>query len=364
MFTAIAAYVTALGGLAGFSIYANPWGNYGASGFLDPHEYNDRLVKAEYLDRLPKDQRPQILILGSSSMMAFRPADLTRLIGHTAFNSYVSGAQADDHLCLLRHLIVDLDYRPDWLIVGIETWTFAPPAEARAIIPGARRALINVPAWIRHHPQGQWHRRAWAKTVDCFSREHLRASWRALFRDQRTRGPFAPMGDSFLAEDGTLIYEDDDTLKLGGVSYTLAELRRAGVTRLLREVAQHGAVDQLERLRYYRFDGLWQPRVERFEMFLEACRWNGIHVLLVLTPLHPLGRELLKDVPEHARNSSELEALVHRWTVEDAGMVRVFDASHIESFDGDADDFYDEMHCGPENSRRIIERLAPHLQAP
>lgn len=64
VWTGAAVYFSGLLVLAGFSIYANPWGNYGEAGFLDPSEYNDRLVKAKYIDGLSADERPQALVLG------------------------------------------------------------------------------------------------------------------------------------------------------------------------------------------------------------------------------------------------------------------------------------------------------------
>lgn len=295
-------------------------------------------------------------------MMSLRGSDLEAATGMPAFNHNVSGGQADDHLCILRHFLFDLNYRPRLLIVGVETWTFGPPSDAGAIIPGARRVLINVPQWSRHHPQGQWYRRAWAKMVDLFSREHLAASWRVMFKLHRTRGAPEPLGSGILSMDGSLVYADTDSMKLGGVSYSLAELRRAGVSNLLRRIRDEGTSNRLERLRYYLFDCLWPPRVERFEKFLRLCQETGIRVVLVHTPLHPLAWEMLEDHPEHARNVAELSGRIQEWRRKYSVIAGILDASRVEHYDGDPDDFYDEMHCGPENSRRIVARLARLLQ--
>ena len=361
--TALATYLVGLSLLAAFSIYANPWGNYGEAGFLDPYEFNDRLVKAKYLDALPADQRPQVLVLGSSSMMSMRGPDIAKATGRTAFNYNVSGGQVDDHLCILRHLVHDLNYRPELLIVGIETWTFGPPSEFGAVIPGARRMLVNVPQWICHHPQGQWYRRAWAKTVDLFSRDHLAASWRVLCKLRLTRHELDPLGTGVFSADGSLVYVADDPMKLGGNSYSLAELRHIGVTTLLRKIRDERTTDRLERLRYYRFDGLWAPRVQRFEELLKLCQHAGIKVCLVRTPLHPLAWDMLEPHPEHARNVAELDGLICRWQQEYPAVLGTVDASRVEFYAGDRDDFYDEMHCGPENSKRILARLAAFLES-
>lgn len=363
VWTAVLAYVSCLALLAAFSIYANPWGNYGESGFLDPHEYNDRLVKAKHLDALPVSRRPQVLILGSSSMMSMRGHDIAKATRRTAFNCNVSGGQADDHLCILRHLVHDLNYRPELLIVGVETWTFGPPAEMNAVIPGARRVLVNVPQWIRHHPHGQWYRRAWAKMVDCFSRDHLNASWRVLFKLDLTRRNLDALGTGIVSADGSLVYSDHDSMKLGGVSQTLAELRQHGVTKLLEQIRDGRTTDRLERLRYYRFDGLWSPRVERFTEFLQICQRERIKVLLVRTPLHPLAWEMLEDHQGHARNVAELAGLTDKWQREFPVLLGIVDASHVENYGGDPDDYYDEMHCGPENSKRILAKVAAFLES-
>lgn len=361
--TAVMAYVAGLSLLAALSTYANPWGNFGQMGFLEPQEYNDRLVKANHLDALDVCLRPQILIFGSSSLMSMRAADITAASGRTAFNNYVSGGRADDYLCMLRHLVDDLNYRPEFLIVGIETWTFAPPTEQSSIIPGARRMLINVPQWIRHHPQGHWYRRAWARMVDLFSHDHLSASWRVLFRLHLDRSGYSPLGKGIIAADGALIFASDDPMTLAGTRRSLADVRRAGVTSLLCEVMANQTTHRLERLRYYRFDGLWTPAVQRFEEFLSLCQKSGIKVILVRTPLHPLAWDMLSTHPGHLRNMRALDEHAQRWELIYPAIKGVVDASQVEDFGGDPDDFYDEMHCGPENSKRILAQVAAFLES-
>jgi len=361
---AIGTYVLGLAALAAISMYANPWGNYGEAGFLDPAEYNDRLVKTRYLDAISPAARPPVLVLGSSSLMSMRGEDIERAVGKKAFNAYVSGAKADDHLCLLRHLVFDLDYRPDLLVVGLETWTFSPPAESGSIIPGARRALINVPQLIQHHPYGQWYRRTWAKAVDMFSRDHLAAGWRALFKEKRVRAAPDDLGRGIIAVDGALVYRNHDPITLGGRKYALEELRRIGVTTLLQDIMERGEADRLERLRYFSFDRMWQPGIERFEEFLQLCAQVQVKVVIVRPPLHPLGWSMLGSHPEHERHVEELDALIDRWQRQYPVILEVVDASRVENFDGDAADFYDEMHCGPENSKRIVNKIAGILASP
>ena len=158
------------------------------------------------------------------------------------------------------------------------------------------------------------------------------------------------------------MYDEDDPMMLGGTSHSLAELRRAGVTNLLRSIRDENGSSKLERLCFYQFDGLWTPRVERFEEFLRLCQSENIKVVLVRTPLHPLGWEMLNERPEHQKNLHQLDALIRKWETIYSVVKGTVDASRVEDFDGDPDDFYDEMHCGPVNSQRILSRLANFLK--
>ena len=70
--------------MVAFSVYANPWSNFGPVGVHN--RQNARWVKTQHIDALPPAERPQAYVLGSSSVMRFTGASIERELGLTAFN--------------------------------------------------------------------------------------------------------------------------------------------------------------------------------------------------------------------------------------------------------------------------------------
>ena len=123
----VATFAIGATGMFSFCWFVNPWGNHGATGY---HVLGDaRSAKTLFLDSLPKADLPQAVVLGSSQVMRFRPATIEDRLGVSAFNYGAYWTKAEDLLCMVRHLVYDLDHRPELLIIGLDTWTIGPPAD-------------------------------------------------------------------------------------------------------------------------------------------------------------------------------------------------------------------------------------------
>gem|GEM_PF-5806191 len=356
-------YLAGLAVVVAFSVFVNCWGSFGKTGFLDIRQYNDRMVKVDYLDRLSPSLRPEILLLGSSNLMGIRARDLQRRTGKRVFNAYMSGAMAEDHLCMIRHLLLDLHHHPEALIVGLETWTFHPPGDRAGIIPSLRRPLANVPQLVRHHPDCWFVPLYWSKLVECFSPDQLAASWRVLTDPNVVRQPWAPLEKStVLQPDGALVPKPNTDISFAGTMHRLDEHGEFDVTAAIQETIDQGKTDKLKQFPQFDFDGLWQHRIELFEQFLSTCESNDVRVVLVVNPIHPALMTLLDSKTPHLKNQRQLLQLTRRWEKKYSVVVGTFDASDISSFGGDPDGFFDETHCGTRNSKRLLAHIAGMLR--
>ncbi len=343
--------------MVGFSVYVNPWGNFGPTGYHNM--YNARLAKTAYIDGLSPDRRPEVITLGSSNTMRFRPKTIERLLGKSAFNYAVFWGAAEDFLCIARHLVDDLNHRPDLLIVGLETWTFKPPGDEHPIFPGVRRRLLNTPQLIRHHPDINGILIPWSKFVDSFSQQQLALSWRLVRGGCATRETYPPLGEHRLFDlDGTRVYYGDLYGKRDVNIFDDVEAGVYPITEHLAEAADSDRPGAFANLAHYDFDGLWESRIGYFEQFVRFCDDRGIEIIVVINPVHPVFWDVIAERTPHLKNLAQLRNLLERIGVESPAVLGVVDASRIEDFGGDADGFYDEIHFATSNADLILELVA------
>lgn len=349
-------------GMAGLCLYVNPWGNYGPSGF---HTLGDaRKAKTDYIDGLATEALPEAIILGSSNTMRYRPEKIREALGLRAFNYAVYWGKAEDHWCILSHLVNDLGHRPGLIVMGVDTWTFAPPADEHPIFPGVRRRLLNTPQLVRHLPDVNPVKVQWARFTDLFSGQQLRLSWRLLRGGTigRTTRPTLLQSDRMTA-GGTRLYYGDILGDRGNI-FEATEAGQYPITDLLSDLIEQGSADQIGYLtRNYDFERFWPRRVQFMERLLELCREQDIKVVFAINPVHPVFYDLLAKRTPHLQNLERLRGLLRGFERDYDVVLGSFDASHIDNFSGDPDGFYDPMHPATGNCDLILDRVIRLLEA-
>lgn len=349
-----ATYVLGVASIVAFSAYVNPWGNFGPTGYHNM--YNARLAKTDYFDRIPPDQRPQVIVLGASSVMGWSPATIDRLLGKTAFNYGVFVARMHDMLCIARHIVLDLDHRPELFIVGIETWTFKPPGDEHPIFPGVRRRLLNTPQLVRHHPDVSSVKLAWSKFIDCFSSQQLELSWKLLRDPRATRQRYVSLGENDLfASDGTRTFYRDYLRNSDLNTFVDANEGTYPVTQLLEERRKDQNYLTFDQ---YDFSGLWDSAVRYLEEFVNLCDEHNIRIVFVMNPVHPVFASVICQHTPHLRNLQELHDLCARIERDSSAVIGTLDATRIEYFGGKAQWFYDESHPAAPNADLILKKVA------
>lgn len=345
-------------GLFTLSWYVNPWGEFGTTGF---HRlYNARLAKANFIDALPKSELPEVVILGSSNAMQYRPEKIENLLGARAFNFGVFWGSTEDLLCITRHFVNDLKHRPKLLILGLDTWSFVPATSEHPVFPGVRRRLLNAPQLSQHLPGVNSVKLCWANFIDALSRQQLKLSWKLLWDDRYARAKAPPLDASeWFRPDGTRIrYIDGGENIFEAVESGVYPISQV-IRRAIDEADGDGTgLHYVNRFPMYDFTEPDPVKVGYMEELLDTCQRERIRVVFVINPVHPIFYKELLQHTRHSQNLDRLRTMLAQFSEEYSIVTGIVDASDITSLDGDPDGFFDPMHPATRNCDLIIEQIA------
>ncbi len=279
------------------------------------------------------DPPPEALILGSSRAYALDPDVVEGTLGQRCFNFSVPSAKAETYYSILRLMLEEFDAPIDTIILAVDPETFHPTlpiqSEARYIEEYARYFVYNDAAQAT-----VWDRIALLPTLD------------------QTTESFGSIHKLFQKSTGVkwMDYRDD-----GYSTFTQREQEISEGTFDLQSRLDNRIGKYPERsLRLSDFTGLCEVRQRYWEDFIELCRENDITVYAFMPVEHPqlhefmleLGAdEIFNSVSEYLGGTLAYEGWVYR------------DFTDIEEFDGDPDEFYDEIHLRPDNADRVLQSL-------
>lgn len=306
----------------------------GVTGRTTPWQVADNsVVRSAKLDlyeaALERGEVPEVVLLGSSRTMKFRPQLVEELTGRRAFNAAVSGGVPQD------------------------AWLFTQ--------------------WIDERQEGRFPHLVWGLDADAFREKQLRDG---LSTDPRMARfvPWTERAAIRVASLGALtelqtLEASVDSLRAGGGS-DLFEGRRFGAdgfqrfsrTYEHREVLRNRAIRR-QTTNYANFvfgrdawDGVEPGPLEEFRQVVRLANERGDVPTVFLTPYHPIAEEQLA---EHDLAGRRAEVLGRLEQLRSEGDLRfeLVDLSDIARFDGDPDQFYDGVHMTPANTDRVLRLL-------
>jgi len=110
-----------LGALFLASIIVDPHNNFG-TGIFKPLVMTNRTEKLEALKNL--EEKPQILIFGSSRVFSMDPEQIKKITGKSTYNASVSYARAEDYWAMINYIVDDLKITPDTIVIGLNVGAF------------------------------------------------------------------------------------------------------------------------------------------------------------------------------------------------------------------------------------------------
>ena len=344
-----------LASVALLNIYINPWQNYGRKGSISL--YNARLAKTEYLKTLPRDSLPQVVFLGSSNVMRYKPSTIEKLIGKKAFNFGVYWGRMDDFLCIASFLVNDLQLKPELLIIGLDTWALKEGESDHPVFPGVRRRLLNAPDLVKYDPDISPIPLFWSKIIDLFSfqqtsislNKFLHGAKRVPIRALTDNSPFNP--------DGTRESYGDPFGKLPNIREAVDE-GDYDIEPYLEKIYNTGVVERFPTFANYAFDSFWDRRIKYLHQLVELCQRKNIKIIFVLDPVHPIFWKVITENTPHLRHLQNLLNMLADLKREYPVILGTVNASRIQYFGGTRQGFYDEIHPSTVNCDLILHKVA------
>ncbi|MCE5272622.1 hypothetical protein LLH00_15180 [bacterium] len=332
-------FVILCGAVLTVNMVINPYGIYPFR-VLKPVIWVDRREKIDLL--ASRAEKPELIILGSSRMMRVAPETIQALTGQRGFNLAVNHARTEDFLSLLRYCVLKLDIQPRTVIVGLDIHAF--------------RGYYQSDNLLKYYPELSYYIESeqinpllfsmnvgWIKFTKGLSYHQTAMSVRAV-RQYLERGKWE---SSYKFDSlGTLVYNASEE----------SAADRTGPEKLRVALVQ---AERTYRNDFASFGGISEFRTECFRKLAALCRKRGIHLVAVMLPYHP---QLLKSLKgsDFERLNAEWNTLMHRLAASE-GVVLV-DAQNIDSFGGDPDKFYDEIHMFAENSNRMADYVLKQME--
>jgi hypothetical protein len=276
----------------------------------------DRAVKMRLLKRLQRS--PQLLILGGSRATRFEPAYFEQLTGLRGFNLAFQNGRPED------------------------AWAYVNFMHKR--FPGTKLRVV----WFLH--------------VEAFRKQGLSpgllqdeslSRWfpAALIESERKKLPQSP-AEVPTARDLALTRFAPDGVVLRN-RYDIAEERGRPLSRSI----DWSIETALER--YATSEASLYPRSQRyFEQTLRLLSEMGTTQAVVLMPLHP---RLLKAVRAAGWQKRHDEVVTYLAGLQGRYGFGLLDYSHLVSFKGDPQNFYDGFHVKRANARKLTRSVVAKL---
>jgi lysophospholipase L1-like esterase len=320
--------------LIGLLILINPHGEFGGERFPQPSpDYH--AIKLRILNEYAATRHADGVILGSSRSGKLDPEDLKRRYGFDFFSMTVLGADAEDYLATWR-LFVRREGPPKIVFLGLDNHAFG----ANDIGGQFVNNLTYVSAFNGTEPTRLKRIRHTLRLVKkAVNPEYLYDAGLAVW------GAISPPNVRFVfRDDGYLEYREWDRLVAAG------------------EFDRRRSIDECSARFRRRLLPVDPGRLKAVEGMLREAKASHTRVIVWLTPFHPTLYAAMENDPRERRLLTAFRAIGERLATEYG--VEVVDFSRIESYQGDPDDWYDCLHFGRENARRIEAALANKVATP
>jgi hypothetical protein len=310
------------------NVIVDPYDIYNVK-LLPPWEFNPFQEKLSLLDKL--DTPPNVLIIGSSRVVSVDPDVITDITGKPCFNMALTKSGPAFNLAQLKLALKKFGPSIETVVVGVEVLSFNrnyPVSQQGLLYPQYARYLVEHPYYIAIGD----------RLTLALSSEQLQLSLKSIYR-------------RLIIRDALL---DADCSPNGKINYLLLERQIAEGTFNFDEEIRTHVQGLIEAYFVDDFEGLDEERMAQWEEFLDICVANGIEIYAFIPPMHDRAWDAISEL-DSSEIVDEGREYLERTVPEAGGVFRDF--SHIESFGGDPDEFYDSIHQRPSNLEKMIREL-------
>jgi hypothetical protein len=334
---AIGAVLAVLLFVACVDIVANPFAIYGTNIIPRPPGMYEK--KFMLYDEFQPP--PHALILSNSHIMTFDPDIVEEITGERCFNFWLPGACTETYYAILKMVLEQKHDDIDLIIVGTGIEVLHP---ALPIQPEAR-FLPEISQYFIHDRFGQAN--IFDKISLIFTIEQLRQAAALIVVNLRHRldEDYHPGQVKLEYFPNGMTLQASAEAEIAAGTFNLDERIRARLRS--KRYTEEGPVIK-------GWTGPSKIREEYWIDFLNLCRENNIQVYVFMSPVHPLLLDLAAELNTENMFAEADEFI--RTTTEEYGFV-YRDYLHPESWGGDPDLFYDEIHMRQANSDILLRHL-------
>jgi len=322
------------------NLAVDPFELYGST-ILPVRNVNGYANKLKLYDEF--DRSANILIMGSSKVMTFDPALVDSITGEMTFNFWLPGSGAETYYAALSLAIEQNEVPIDTIILGLGIETIHP---AFPIQPEAK-FVTEISRHFIYNPEFQG---------TMYERMGL------LFTIDQTLNSYYKISQNIRGTRNQAQVDGIDVRKLefradGYTGHTLAETEIAEGTydfdaEITSRLRQPRYTDQ--GMAIAAWQGIGGVRVQYWEDFLSLCVEEDITIYAFMTPAHRRFWELM-DTFDAIPVFDEVTDYFRESVTGAGGSFRDF--RYVESFNGNEDQFYDEIHMRPANCDALVVEL-------
>ena len=311
------------------NLLIDPFEMYG-TGLIEPLRPNNYREKLDLF--MAYQRQPGALILGNSRVEALNPETVEDITSLNCFNFGLPAACTDSVLASMKIAVEENQSPVELVIIGVEPLFFDP---AGWITPKARL----VPEFSKYYSDSQAFKTIYEKSIRLIEIEQLMSSLRVL---GRTIGNIQELPVESYRSDGMATYPQFD-MEIEAGTFDLEAVLDERVPHY-----PEGAFGLSD------FTELSVSRLVLWEELINLCVERDIQIYAFMAPSHPRLLKLLQEL-DAMWIFQETSDFVER-TVTDAGGV-YRDYTNLESFEGNPDWFYDEVHMWTSNADLLLENL-------
>ena len=347
---------------SGLNFYVNPFGFFGDESVGSAPVFNARYEK--YQTILAMEEKPEVLIFGSSNSMRMRPEKFEELTGLSTFNYGVFHARTEDFYCMGSLLVERPETTPKAIVLCLDDWNLAEePPLPDEVFDGAEKRLTYRPILSKHLYDYSSFQLFWARIKAAQSWSQTKVSLRTLGQGDWSRQP-ANLEDVFF-KDGVRkrylnVFDTDVTDSAEAGLYAVTPDLQAHHTELLHySNTQKGIVSGS----HEDFEEYSKLRWQYLSDFLALMKEHEVKVMITIMPNQPFYLELVQESTNYDDRMVLLHHRLDSLQQVHPNLLLIDDNSRIENFSGYENHFFDHMHPTGVNCDLIIEKLVNQLPA-
>ncbi|MEO6867766.1 MAG: hypothetical protein ABI200_07070 [Gaiellales bacterium] len=322
----LAAAALLIVGLACFNWYVDPGREYRST---RASSRVDALEKLTLIERWK--QPPEVLVLGSSTVMKFDPREIERITGKTSFNAGISGARPSVDWAIAAYVDELHPGELPELVIGLNSFAFY----------SGNDSWLRQDARMRRQLDGTGLRAQLRRYTALISLPMAADSVTSLYRRARAFGAAgepqgaARAGSRRVDDLGFLLraYPTDETVVAKRTTRAAGRYRR-----VVASWSKEGGEMEAE-------------QAEHFERLLRFANDQGRRPIVIITPISPRAWDLLADTTFAAQQRRVVGYLE---SLHDSLDFTLVDASHGEMVGVHEPDFHDASHISAEAATRML----------